>query len=136
MPRTLLTFAATAALALVLPAAADASRPSPGSFYDGNPEHGLYLENTRKKITTLWLFCTRPEYTERQNRYVPRGRIKIRRSGRFEFRGVANRYGPEGQWLGHFDVRLKGRFVGDGRVKVKRRLSGCDTRTAGAARES
>ncbi len=127
--------AVASAFAIALSADAEAVRPSPGSFYNGSPSEGLYLETTRRRITTLSLYCTKQEYVVRENRYDLRDTIRIRRGGRFSYRGVANRYGPEGTWLGHFDVRVKGRFTSPTRVRMKRTLEGCGTATVSANAE-
>jgi hypothetical protein len=127
--------AVASVFAIALPAAADGARPDAPSFYNGDPSRGLYLETTRKTITSLSLYCTLPDYEVRQNRYDLRDTIRIRRGGRFSFKGVANRYGPEGTWLGRFDVRVKGRFTSPTRVKMERRLEGCGTATITANAE-
>jgi hypothetical protein len=126
------------ATVLVAPLAADAARPKPGRFLNCSQASGLDLETTRRTITQLWFFCEneldpqRPEY--REARYEVTALVRIRRSGRFSFRGKAKRYGPEGQPLGRWRVRLRGRFTSPRRVRIRRTLSGCDTRTVSARR--
>jgi hypothetical protein len=53
----------------------------------------------------------------------------VRRDGTFAYRGKAYRFGAEGQPLGVWKVRVKGRFVTPRRARITRTLQGCDTAT-------
>ena len=144
MSRLVVRIALSAAvLGLAAPAAvADAARPVKGTYFDGDPAHGAYLETTSKGIRQLSLYCRQPEYDDRQDMYEFRASrydiyafIRVGRGGRFSYRGKVNRFGPEGQPLGRFTVRLSGRFVSRDRVVIKRRAAGCTGGpTASAAR--
>ena len=136
-----LTVSTAAIVALAVPGAATAVRPSPGVYDKRDQTKGLYMETTRRTIRTLWLFCRNPKYDGhplrpelRSARYEVREPLHISRSGRFSFRGTAARFGPEGQPLGRWRVRLTGRFTSKRRVRIKRTLRGCDTRTVTARR--
>ena len=65
-------------------------------------------------------------------RYDVRDYVRIHSDGSFSYRGRANRYGAEGQWLDHRKVSLKGRFTSSTHVRIKRTLSGCDSATVAA----
>ena len=132
---------AAALVALLAPAGASAARPKAGEFHKRDQVKGLYMETTKRTIRTLWLFCVNEKYEGhdwrpelRSARYEVREPLRIRRDGRFSFRGTAARFGPEGQPLGRWRVRLTGRFTSPRRVRIKRTLAGCDTRTVTARR--
>jgi hypothetical protein len=133
--------AALIALALV-PAAVTAATPKKGEFVNRSQAKGLYMETTRRTIRTLWLFCRRADYdrdyahTEfRSARFEIPHPIRIKRGGRFSYRGPGRRFGPEGQPLGnHWKMRLKGRFTSPTRVRITRSLQGCATYTVSARR--
>ena len=125
---------ATGLLAVAIPGAvADAARPVKGTYFDGSPSHGAYLETTRNSIRTMSLYCRAPRFDDdgaryeyRASRYDIYATIRVRRDGRFSYRGKVDRYGPEGQPIGRFKVRVSGRFVSRDRVVIKRRAAGCE----------
>jgi hypothetical protein len=117
------------AVALAVPAAAGAARPIKGVFYNGSSANGGYLETTHHTITTLELYC-------KETRYHVWDLVSVRRDGTFSHRGRADRYGAGGRPMGTFNVRLSGRFTRPNRVKIKRTLSGCNTRTVVIAGKS
>jgi hypothetical protein len=134
---------AAAALVLALPAAAPAARPVKGEFWNRSQAKGLYMVTTHRTITTLWLFCERPEFNNSPNReqlraarFQLRDPLHVGRDGRFSFHGTADRYGPEGQPLGRWDVRLKGRFTSSRKVTIQRKLEGCGSGTSKATASS
>jgi hypothetical protein len=137
MSRNLHLLAGSAvALALAAPAAAHAAHPASGTFSNTSQTDGFHLVSSGHTIKTLSLYCAKSAYHEAENSYeVPRA-IHVRDDGTFSYRGRAERYGKQGQWLGYFKVRVSGRFVSPTRVKIKRVLSGCDTQTASATRQS
>jgi hypothetical protein len=124
------------AIALLAPAAAHAARPVSGNWYNGSQARGGYLEIHGRSIERLWLFCrserfdddpTRFEY--RASRYEVPWAVKVKRDGSFAYHGRTFRYGAEGQPLGEWKVRLKGRFVTKRRARITRKLQGCDSAT-------
>jgi hypothetical protein len=130
---------AAAALVLALPAAAPAARPVKGQFWNHSQAHGFYMVTTHRTITTLWLFCSQPKYTNDPNReqlraarFQLRDPLHVGRDGRFSFHGSADRYGPEGQPLGRWGVRLTGRFTTPRKVTIQRKLEGCGSATSTA----
>jgi hypothetical protein len=131
--------AAVLSIAVAVPATAPAAVPVPGRFVNRDQAKGLFLNTTRHTVKTLWLFCRRPDYdrdpshTEfRAARFEVPDLLHVGRGGRFSFHGKGNRYGPEGQPLGKWKIRLTGRFVTRKRVRIKRTLQGCGTRVVGA----
>jgi len=128
-----------AALLFAVPAV-DGATPKSGRFENRSQSKGLYLETTRHRVRTLWLFCRnhrydgsiRPELSE--SRYETPRPLKIRRGGRFSYKGSAYRYGREGQPLGKWRMTVTGRFTSRTRVKITRKLNGCDKRTVTARR--
>ena len=78
-------------------------------------------------------FSTEPEY--RQTRWEIDQLIRVRRDGRFSYRGRADRWGPEGGWYGdHWKVRVSGRFVTRDRVVFTRRAPDCGNSNTVSAR--
>ena len=142
MRRALHPLAAIAAAAIALTAApaVDAALPKKGRFVNRDQAKGLYMETTRRNINTLWLFCRNPKYDRgfrpelRASRFEIPHPLHIRRDGTFRFKGKAKRYGAEGQPLGRWRMKLSGRFTSRTRVRIKRTLNGCDTRTVSARR--
>ena len=133
---------ATIVLAAVA-AGAHAALPKQGRFVNRDQAKGVDLETTRRTIRKLWLFCRNPRYDHdierpelRAARFEVPHPIHVRRGGTFSYRGTGKRYGPEGQPLGRWRMRLTGRFTSRTRVRIKRTLRGCDTRTVGATRQS
>jgi hypothetical protein len=123
-------------VALAVPAAAQAARPVEGQWYNGSQARGGFIETEGRSIERLWLFCrserfdgdpNRPEY--RASRYEVPWAVRVKRDGTFAYRGKAYRFGAEGQPLGVWKVRLKGRFVTPRRARIERRLEGCDKAT-------
>ena len=139
LPGTAVVAAVT--VALLAPTGASAARPKAGEFHKRGAAKGLYMETTKHTVRTLWLFCVNERYAGhpwrpelRSARYEVRQPLRSRRDGRLSFRGTAARFGPEGQPLGRWRVRLTGRFTSPTRVRIKRTLPGCDTRTVSAVR--
>jgi hypothetical protein len=125
--------------ALVTPAVAAASLPSKGQWWNHSQSSGLYMVTSHHTVKTLWLFCKAkydPQHAEfREARYQVRDLLPVKSDGSFSYHGTADRYGPEGQPLGRWKIRLKGRFTSPSRVKIKRTLQGCGpTLTATAKR--
>lgn len=121
----------TGALFGLLTPAAHAVRPSKGDFYNGSSANGGYLIASKSAIKRLSIYC-------RGNRYDIRERVRIRRGGRFRLRrGTAERYGEAGSPRGDLvrKIRLRGRFVSNDRVRMKRRIPGCDTNTVSISRD-
>jgi hypothetical protein len=124
------------AIALVGSATAEAARPVEGQWYNDSQARGGFIETKGRTIEALWLFCrspqfdgdaNRPEY--RASRYEVPWAIRVKRDGKFAYRGKAYRFGAEGQSLGQWKVRLSGRFVTPRRARIERKLEGCDTAT-------
>src|SRR5215213_6129670 len=99
------------AIALAAPAAAFAAYAHPGSYYNSSMRNGLWLVTSKHTIRTLHLYCVGRTWFTRGNRYEVRSVIPVRRDGSFSYRGTADRYGPEGEWLAVRKVRLSGRFT-------------------------
>ncbi len=118
----------------------DGATPKRGRFENKSQAKGLYLETTKRHVRTLWLFCrnhrydgtARPELSKA--RYETPRPLKIKRGGRFSYSGIAYRYGPEGQPVGKWRIKLHGRFTSRTRVEITRKLNGCDKRTVTARR--
>jgi len=114
--------------------------PKPGRFNNKDQARGLDMDAKRRSITRLWLFCRSPQYDRsfrpelRASRYEIPHPIRIKRGGRFSWKGNGKRYGAEGQPLGRWKMRFSGRFTSRTRVQIKRTLGGCDTRTVKAKR--
>jgi hypothetical protein len=122
--------------ALAAPAAAQAALPVEGQWYNGSQARGGFLETKKRTIQRLWLFCRSERFDEDPNRFEYRASryevpwaVKVKRDGSFAYRGRTFRYGAEGQPLGEWKVRLKGRFVTKRRARIERRLQGCDKAT-------
>jgi hypothetical protein len=133
---------AAAVLGLAAPAGALAAHPIKGSYFNGSVSHGAYLITTRHTIKTLQLFCRHtaydnsgPKYEFREARYEIRDLVHVSDRGTFSFRGTADRFGPEGQPLGRWKVRLSGRFVTSKRVEMTRRAADCGGTRATATLE-
>jgi hypothetical protein len=117
-----------AALVLAVSATvAEAALPAKGSFLNENSTSGAYLVTSRHTIRTLQLYC-------RQTNYDIVDLVHVRRDGTFSYTGKADRYGPGGELMGAYRVRLSGRFTSSSRVKIKRTLSGCGSGTVTAKR--
>ena len=124
------------AITLATGAVAEAARPVEGQWYNDSQARGGFIETKGRNIEALWLFCrserfdTQPERFEyRASRYEVPWRIRVKRDGTFAYRGRAYRFGAEGQPLGIWKVRLKGRFVTPRRARIERKLEGCGRAT-------
>ena len=135
----LLLVAATVTLAVLPPSIAAAARPSAERYLNDSSANGVLVQTTRHKIKTLRFYCANPQYNSdpdhyeyRELRFDVRDYVSVGRDGSFSYRGRANRYGAEGQWLGHAKVSLRGRFTSPTHVRIKRTLSGCGSATVAA----
>ena len=120
---------AVAALGLMAPAA-QADRPSKGSFYNSARDHGGHMINSKSSIKELWLYCDGA-------RYAVRELITIKTDGSFRLKnGSAERFASGGAPRGIRDVRLSGRFTNNNTVKMKATLEQCGTRSIVLTRDS
>jgi hypothetical protein len=132
-----------ATLALAAPASVDAARPIKGTYLNDSESRGVYLVTTRHTIKTLQFYCRNAKHDSvdetweyRQARYEVLNVVPVRRDGSFSYRGKAERYGPEGQPLGRWKIRLSGRFTSSRRVVIERRAADCGGTTVRASAES
>ena len=142
MPRVHLTTAlavAASSLAVLPTSIASAGRPSAERYLNDSSANGVLVKTTPRTIKSLHFYCSNPEdapdpdrFEYRELRYDIRDYVRVHRDGSFSYRGRANRYGAEGQWMDHRKVSLKGRFTSPTHVRIKRTLSGCDTATVAA----
>jgi hypothetical protein len=114
------TVATALAVALLLPGAADARRPVHGTFFNGSESNGmffsthrLFYDKGRDSIPDLQFYCKRTRYDIQEL-------VVVSHNGHFSYHGRAQKYGNSGQPLGAFNVT------------IKRRLSGCNTKTVRA----
>jgi hypothetical protein len=122
---TALAAAAASVACLALPAAAGASRPVRGTFFNGSSSNGMFFSTNRYSIPDLQFYC-------KGDRYDIQELVYIHRNGRFSYSGRAQKYGHSAEPFGAFKVRLSGRFTSPTRVTIKRRLSACNTATVRA----
>ena len=129
--------ALVSAIALLAPAAADATLPAAGTWWNGSQARGGYLETTPHTVRTLWLFCRSERFDDnaayndfRASRYEVPFALHVRRDGTFSWHGHGYRRGAESQTLpGQWKIRVRGRFVTPRKVRIKRTLEGCGTAT-------
>jgi hypothetical protein len=111
----------------MMPASAAAALPiDNGVFWNGSHMNGVSFTTTRHSVRDLQFFCER----ERWDLERP---VTVHRDGTFSFSGRTRRYGRSGQPLGIYHARLKGRFLGSKRVRIKRTLGHCNTKTVRAS---
>src|SRR3954454_20682580 len=119
--------AATVALALAAPAAADGH-----SYFNGDSAHGAYVITSGRTIQQLELYCSGGGTTETSFSndfdFSVRDVISLGRKGGFRYSGNAYRYGNEHQARGEFKVNLSGR-VTSRTVRVNWTLPGCSSGT-------
>lgn len=111
-----------AALALTVPAGAQAAKPSRGSWWNGSARNGAAFDTRGLSVQNVSFFCNRWSYDLKEN-------VPVHRDGTFRYSGPANLWGHEHQWRGNFHVTLSGRFVSPHRVTIRRTLQGCGTAT-------
>ncbi|MEA2448259.1 MAG: hypothetical protein QOG63_191 [Thermoleophilaceae bacterium] len=122
--------ASTVAAAAVLPASAAAALPlAHGVFWNGSHKNGVSFDTSRHSVRDLQFFC-------KETRYDLERPVTVHRDGRFTFSGRLRRYGGEGQPLGIFHGKVRGRFLSAKRVRMRRTLGGCGTATVRASGKS
>jgi hypothetical protein len=123
------TFATCVALVTLATAPANAAQPVEGKWFNGSRAHGGYMVTKGRSVQELWLFCRQdvpqdaPEM--RAARYVVPVALHVDRDGHFAWHGKGYRFGPEGQPLGRWKMRVSGRFVSSRKVRIERTLTGC-----------
>jgi hypothetical protein len=112
----------------IMPASAAAALPmGDGVFWNGSHMNGVSFTTTRHSVRDLQFFCDKERWDLEQP-------VTVHRDGTFSFSGRTRRYGRSGQPLGIFShAKLQGRFLSPERVRIKRTLQRCNTRTVRAS---
>jgi hypothetical protein len=122
-----------AAVAAVLAALAVPAAAQGAEYFNGDAGHGARVSTAGRTIEHLEIYCAGSSYYDREFAFSVARLIHVGRGGRFSYRGLAYRYGPERQPRGDQQVRLSGRLSSTG-VRLRWSLPGCGTGTASAPR--
>lgn len=122
-----------ATAAVVIAAAAVPAVAQGASYLNDSATDGAYVVTRSRTIETLQIYCAGQGWEDRELRFDVPSLVRVRRSGRFSYSGIAYRYGPEAQPRGEPEVRLKGRLSGSSGLRIDWTLPGCGSGTSTAS---